>query len=432
MPNTNGTDAGGRRGPSIRRPLYLLVAIPLLTVIGLYAFILYTTVGDAINLDRAPNLINATSVPAANFDLNIQNERKASLVYLAAPTPVNRAQLEAAQAATTRAFPAFQAQMTGPATTSAATTAETAVIKQLLDSIHGLSAIRPQILAGAISPAQAFDAFSNVLVEQMKLFSAENASLTNATAATQSLAVINSTESGEFLLQEDALVSAALAAHRLTPATRIQVTQLAGARQAMLQAATSRFGAPDLATFNAQMNHYAPPAVQSDLAQLENAIAADPTGPFPPIKAAEWNPVVQREASGIYFGGVAAVRQQVQHDSMITNAAWWRVALTGGIGLLGLVLSVLLSVLIGRWIIRRLGRARRVGDQPGRSGTAQRGRPAPPRRGRARRGTERDGRGPGPGRDRKGRPGVRRGPPHGHRGRGRRGADAARDQRRVP
>jgi hypothetical protein len=356
MPNTNGTGAGGQRGPSLRRPLYFLVAIPLLTVIGLYAFILYTTVGDAINLDRAPNLINATSIPAANFDLNIQNERKASLVYFAAPTTANRAQLEAAQAATTHAFPAFQAQMTGPATTSAATTTETAVVKQMLDSIQGLSAIRPQILAGAISPTQVFDAFSNVLAEQMKLFIVENASLTNATAATQSLAAINSTESGEFLLQEDALVSAALAAHRLTPATRIQVTQLAGARQAMLQAATSRFDAPDLATFNAQLNHYAPPAVQSDLAQLENAIAADPTGPFPPIKAAEWNPVVQREASGLFFGGVAAVRQQVQHDSTITSAAWRRVALAGGVGLLGLVLSVLLSVLIGRWIIRRLGR----------------------------------------------------------------------------
>ena len=61
-------------------------------MIGLYAFILYTTVGDAINLDRAPNLINATSIPAAKFDLNIQNERKASLVYLAAPTHVKPGQ----------------------------------------------------------------------------------------------------------------------------------------------------------------------------------------------------------------------------------------------------------------------------------------------------------------------------------------------------
>ena len=109
MPNTNGQRAGGRRGPSIRRLLYFLVAIPLLTVIGLYAFVLYTTVGDAMNLDRAPNLINATSIPAAQFDIFIQNERQASLVYLAAPTPDNRAQLNAAQAATVQNVPGVPA-----------------------------------------------------------------------------------------------------------------------------------------------------------------------------------------------------------------------------------------------------------------------------------------------------------------------------------
>ncbi len=141
MPNTTGrSSAGGRRGPSIRTRIYFLVAIPLLTVIGLYAFVLYTTVGDAINLDRTPNLINATSVPAAVFDNFIQNERKASIVYLAAPTAANRAQLAAAQAATSQAFPSFQAQMTSPATTKSATTGETLVINRMLRDIGNLSA----------------------------------------------------------------------------------------------------------------------------------------------------------------------------------------------------------------------------------------------------------------------------------------------------
>ena len=355
MPETDGQRAGGWRGPSIRHLLYLLVAVPLLTVIGLYAFVLYTTVGDAINLDRAPNLINATSVPAAQFDMNIQNERKASLVYLAAPTAANRAQLEAAQNATTQAFPTFRAKMTSPATTGAATTAEGAVIKQMIASIQGLASIRPVILARAIAPTQVFGAFSNILTQELQLFVQENRSLTNATAATQSLAIIDSTESGEALNQEDALVSASLAADQLTPATRIQITQLAGARQAMYQAAVSRLDAPDLGVFNAQMNTYAPATVQSSVAQLENAVAADAT-PFPPFTAARWDPVVKAISTGIFFAGVDSVEHQVQHDHQITNAAWRRVALAGGLGLLGLVLSVGLSILIGRWIIRRLGR----------------------------------------------------------------------------
>jgi signal transduction histidine kinase len=355
MPKTNGQGADGRRGPSIRRPLYLLVAVPLLTVIGLYGFVLYTTVGDAINLDRAPALINATSVPAAQFNINIQNERKASMVYLVAPTAANRATLAAAQNATTQAFPAFQAKMNGAATKNAATTAELTVIKQMLGSIQGLNQIRPAITARAIQPTAVFGAFSNVLSEEVNLFVKENASLTNASAATGSLAVINSTESGEFMSQEDALVSAALAAHDLTGATRVQVTELAGARRAMLQAATSRLSSADLAVFNAQLNKYAPAAVQNDLATLENAVAAHTTT-FPPFTAAQWDPVLKGMSSAIFFAGVDTVRAEVHHDQTITSAAWRRVALSGGLGLLGLILSVLLSVLIARRIVRRLDR----------------------------------------------------------------------------
>jgi signal transduction histidine kinase len=355
MPNSNGQGADGRRGPSIRRPLYLLVAVPLLTVIGLYGFVLYTTVGDAINLDRAPALINATSVPAAQFNINIQNERKASMVYLAAPTAANRAQLQAAQNTTTQAFPAFQAKMDGSATTNAATTAELSAIRQMLSSIQGLAKVRPAVLAHAISPTDVFGAYSNVLSQELQLFIKENASLTNASAATSSLAIIDSTESGEFMSQEDALVSASLAARVLPHATRIQVTQLAGARQALLQAATSRLGPSDLAVFNAQLNKYAPASVQSSLTQLENAVAAD-TKTFPPFTTASWDPVLKAMSAGIFSAGTAAVENQVQHDHTITAAAWRRVALSGGLGLLGLILSVLLSVLLARRIVRRLDR----------------------------------------------------------------------------
>jgi signal transduction histidine kinase len=355
MPNTNGQGADGRRGPSIRRPLYLLVAVPLLTVIGLYGFVLYTTVGDAINLDRAPALINATSVPAAQFDVNIQNERTASMVYLAAPTAAHRSQLQAAQAATTQAFPSFQSKMTGAATTDAATTDELTVIHQMLGDIQGLDKVRPAILAHAISPTDAFGAFSNVLAQELQLFVKENASLTNATAATQSLAVINSTESRELLLQEDALMSAALAAGQLPTATRVQVAELAGGRQALWNATVTRLQPSNLAVFNSALDKYAPAATQATMTQLEQAVAADRTT-FLPVTAAQWDPTVKAMATGLFFGGVQASEYEVAQDHKVTTHAWQRVALSGGLGLLGLILSVLLSVLLARRIVRRLDR----------------------------------------------------------------------------
>ena len=362
MPNTTGRrSAGGRRGPSIRTRIYFLVAIPLLTVIGLYAFVLYTTVGNAINLRRAPALINATSVPAAVFDTFVQNERKASLVYLAAPTAANRAQLAAAQTATAQAFPSFHAKMTSPATTQAATTSETQVINGMLADIGALSGIRSQVSARVIQPDQAFAAYSKIITDELNLFLKENASLTDISAATQSMAVIDTTEAREALLQEDALISAAIAAHRLSPATRVQFTQLAGARKITIQNGLSRLHPPNLASFEGPLNQAAPPATQNELTTLENAVAGDPTS-FPPFTAGQWSPVAKAVATGYFNGGVNASEFEVGKDTQTTRNAFLRVALSGGLGLLGLLLSVIVSTMIGRRIIRRLRRLRESAD----------------------------------------------------------------------
>jgi signal transduction histidine kinase len=200
-----------------------------------------------------------------------------------------------------------------------------------------------------------FGAFSNILTEELSLFVKENASLTNAGAATQSLAVINSTESREALEQEDSLMSAALAARQLPTATRVQVTELAGARQALWQATVTRLQPANLSVFDAAMNKYAPASVQTAMGNLEAAVGADTT-PFPPFQAAQWDPAIKAMTAGMFNAGVQASEFEVAQDHKITNAAWRRVALSGGLGLLGLILSVLLSVLIGRRIVRRLDR----------------------------------------------------------------------------
>ena len=90
----------GSRGRSIRLRIYFLVAIPLIAMVGLLAYVASTTVNNAINLDRAPNLINATSLPTAEFINLLQNERAAAVIYLFQPTPENQAAYAAAVKAT--------------------------------------------------------------------------------------------------------------------------------------------------------------------------------------------------------------------------------------------------------------------------------------------------------------------------------------------
>ena len=91
----------GSRGRSIRLRIYFLVAIPLIAMIGLLAYVAGTSVNNAINLDRAPDLINATSLPTADFGrFVLQAERAAAVIYLFRPTAANLAAYDAAITAT--------------------------------------------------------------------------------------------------------------------------------------------------------------------------------------------------------------------------------------------------------------------------------------------------------------------------------------------
>jgi signal transduction histidine kinase len=167
------------------------------------------------------------------------------------------------------------------------------------------------------------------------------------------MAVIDTVQGREALLQEDAPISAAIAVHYLTPAARIQIAQLAGARQIAIQNGLSRLHPGNLAAFEAPLNTYAPPATLSRLTALENEVAADTTT-TPPFTAAQWEPVATATAKGYFYGGVNASEYEVNHDRHTALNAWRRVALSGGLGLLGLILSIVVSGLIGRRIIRRL------------------------------------------------------------------------------
>ena len=118
----------GSRGRSIRLRIYFLVAIPLVAMVGLLAYVAGTSVNNAINLDRAPDLINATSLPTAEFVRLVQNERAAAVVYLFQPTPANLAAYDAAVKATDADKPTFLAAMNSPGTKGSETPAEAKAI----------------------------------------------------------------------------------------------------------------------------------------------------------------------------------------------------------------------------------------------------------------------------------------------------------------
>src|SRR6516164_3355548 len=231
----------GSRGRSIRLRIYFLVAIPLVAMVGLLAYVVGTSVNYAISVDRVPNLINASGIPAAKFGVVVESERAAAVVYLSDPTAANLAAYRAATAATDKAEPAFTAAMTSPAVVGTESSSGAQQIQVIFGGLKQLPTLRSAVQARAISPLAALAAYSQ------------------GPAATTKL----------FLIQTD----------------RVAFTNMAATRQANLQDAANLLGPADLAAYNAQRAKSG--AMQQNLANIEQAIAAGTPVSKLPVTAAQ-------------------------------------------------------------------------------------------------------------------------------------------------
>ena len=97
----------GSRRWSIRLRIFLLVALPILSLIVLYAFAATTTTSDAINLSRTKTLKDTIGTPTVNLEAQVEAERLLAVIYLGAPVAPNMAALHAQERKTEQAQAGF-------------------------------------------------------------------------------------------------------------------------------------------------------------------------------------------------------------------------------------------------------------------------------------------------------------------------------------
>jgi signal transduction histidine kinase len=343
----------GSRGRSIRLRIYFLVAIPLIALVGLLAYVAGTSINNAISLDRAPNLVNATAVPAAKFGTYLQAERTAAVVYLFQPTAANLAAYQAATAATDQAEPAFVAAMNSQGTTGTENSAGAQAVSSLVSGLRQLPTLRNAVKARALSPLDALGLYSQGITTENKLFLIQTESVVVTDQLAQAIGLIATVQAREALSQEQALLSGMLASKRISPKDRIAFTGMVATRQADAAYADYILSPANLATYNAALAGSG--TMQQSLAGIEQAIAAGTPAAKLPVTLAGWQHLADTLLQDDYNGGVAVVNAILVADHQHSHEAWVRVAVTSGIALLGLLITVLVTVLVGRSIIRRLG-----------------------------------------------------------------------------
>jgi signal transduction histidine kinase len=327
----------------------------VLSLVGVYAFATSITATDAINLARSSTEKNVTGEPTGAFVAQLDTERLLAIIYLSDPTGANLAKLQLQEAKTSQVSAALRAALTSSATMNHASATEKRAIAVLLGDISNLPSLRSQIAAQIIPRARAFATYNAVGADADLVLNAVIRQQTNAPLVTQALAFVRMGRSEDMLLQENTLLLADLAARSFPAADLQQFTELVGARRELFSQTL-----PDLdPVYRVYYVRDVSPLANAALTSMENAVMRGTyPGSIPQVQPLAWEKAVQTVSAGLSAAGTQSADALTVQANAAARSTYLRLIVAGGLGLIAVILSVVMSLLIGRRQVRELAALR--------------------------------------------------------------------------
>jgi signal transduction histidine kinase len=342
----------GLRHSSIRLRVGILIVVPVLCLIGLYGFAASITLGSALNQAHAKTVRNDLLAPVDNFLAALAQERHLAVLSLADPTSTQFASEVGMQENNTRkTLDALTAAVQSPQVTGNSSVGEQRAIKNLIGAAGTLAAVRGNVAAGAISVTTAVRDYDSIIDTGYTVLDEALGAQANVPLVTQALNVINLDRALQATLAESDLLAGDMAQGKFPVEDKITFGELATQRQALSTTAMAELS-PD---YRSLISRYVTPGIEQSLATLEGEVIGTPWHKGPPPAAI----VAGTAAFGSYAKGMATaltlagdqLTDQVSHQA---NVVFVELILAAGLGLLGTVASIALSLLIGRGLIRQL------------------------------------------------------------------------------
>jgi signal transduction histidine kinase len=342
---------------SVRTRILLLVLVPVLSLVGIYAFAISTTARDAVNLARANTVKNTVGDPIAAFMAQLGTERMLAIGYMSATTGANLAKLELQETKTNTAIATMRSALTSSTTTSNSSPAEKVAIATLLRDTASLPSLRAQVAAQIIPSGRAFDEYNALVQDANRVLSGAIRQQNNATVVAQALAFVRMGQSEDLLSQENTLLLAGLTSGKFNASDLQQFTQLVGARRAFYSLTL-----PDLdPRYRAYYTHAVSSQALASLGLLEDTVVhGTRPGAVPPVSPAAWEQAVGSVATGLTTAGTQASSALTSQANSQADAAYVRLFLVGGLGLIAIIVSIVLSLWIGRRLVRELSDLRQT------------------------------------------------------------------------
>ncbi|GAA4627187.1 nitrate- and nitrite sensing domain-containing protein [Actinoallomurus vinaceus] len=361
----------GRIFRSVRFKISLLLIVPLVSLSTLWAFAASITLGDGLNLRHVNTIQDHLGYPSGALGSALEQERRLSMVFLGSKSAGDRASMESGRLVTDRQADLFRRLVSDPGAQNVANAQAKQWTREVLEHLNALHGKRQAIDSGSVKRAQVFTDFSDTLGDINALQSSLS-TLADPDITKDAKTQVALGRAREVLSQEDSLLSGALAAGRLTFPEHVQFTKLVGTQRSLYDEVFPDLRPADRAYYQRIVST----PEYSRLQQLENRFTDNmPHQPAKtgmggmPGKAAPnplagmdvtWKTTVSSVITRMRGLELQSTADAAKRAKPISDGIILRIALAGALGLVAVIASLILSLWVGRSVIRELTGLRRA------------------------------------------------------------------------
>ncbi|MFJ8666647.1 nitrate- and nitrite sensing domain-containing protein [Streptomyces sp. NPDC093600] len=348
------------RGKSIRRKIVALLLVPLLSLTGLWGFATTLTGRAADQLLDVGYIVEKVGYPLEDTVRVIQKERRQSLIYLADPRASEAlTTLREQREATDRQIARIRENAADSGVREEMRPVTSQRLTSLLAALDGLDSLRRSVENRSIGRMQALD-FYNRLVDPCYGFLLTLHALENVEMDKQGRALVGIVRARELLSREDALVMSALIAERVTAPEIRAISDLIANRKQFYDVSLEVLPTAERERFE---RYWGSPDTEPLRRAEEDLVLAGATENPRTITAERWaeraSPVLDDLArENTEAGDRYQERVQPAAYSVLLKAG-----IAGVVGFLALLVSVVVSVRVGRDLVRDLRRLRKEAQE---------------------------------------------------------------------
>ncbi|QXJ20878.1 nitrate- and nitrite sensing domain-containing protein [Actinomadura graeca] len=335
-----------RRTRSVRTRIVLLLVPPIAALVVLWVYAAATTLGDSLRQTRAQTFTDKVVKPTDAMIAALQDERRMSLSYLGDASTIGRSGFEAQRTRTDQTRAAFRRAAADSSVRGAATPETRSRMVDLAESLGEVEGIRRAIDQGLIDRAETLGRYTAFIDRAAEIYEEPRSDDERIVRDTRLLIALE--RARENLSREDALVTGALAARRLSKAEYLRLVQFAGARSLLWEDSVRSLSGSDRVRYDAIV---ASPEFTMFRRLEDRLMETGAVEGRPPVDIGAWHSSTESVnarfadlSSGIR--SATASRGAQQADAFLL-----RLFLAGGVGLLAVVASIAVAVQMGRRLI---------------------------------------------------------------------------------